>query len=176
MRLVVGGRNRRVAEAYVHAYQSGSPKSFDILEVSGVRPLHGEVCTTCAEYQQARTAEVLKWVSLVFAGRAAGRPEAARGAHFRRGPIHSAGQGMGRRLPPFHRSEWCGLAILFEIMLHVLRITIEDSNYNPRRASEMCVSRYCKWPSAADSHHGVQICCYNEPVAITTAAGPVKTG
>ncbi|BDA43327.1 probable glycerol-3-phosphate dehydrogenase [NAD(+)], cytoplasmic at C-terminar half [Coccomyxa sp. Obi] len=27
-----GGRNRLVAEAYVHAYQSGSPKSFDTLE------------------------------------------------------------------------------------------------------------------------------------------------
>jgi hypothetical protein len=31
--LDAGGRNRKVAEAYVHAYQCGNPKSFDVLEV-----------------------------------------------------------------------------------------------------------------------------------------------
>ena len=30
-----GGRNRKVAEAYVRAFYSGAPKSFEDLEVSG---------------------------------------------------------------------------------------------------------------------------------------------
>lgn len=62
--MLAGGRNRLVAEAYVHAVKGGSPKSFDALEV----------CFYCA----LCTGNILEWLTRGEVNRAVSQEKMAR--------------------------------------------------------------------------------------------------